>query len=60
MTEAGGEFFLWALFQQLVRRKFAIGLDEYGAVMRALHAGFGWTSRDELRQVLCSLWATSA
>ncbi|MER8512115.1 VWA domain-containing protein [Mesorhizobium sp. M1060] len=59
MTKAGEEFFIWTIFQKLVRRNFAIGLDEYGAVMRALRAGFGWTSRDELRQILCSLWATS-
>jgi uncharacterized protein with von Willebrand factor type A (vWA) domain len=59
VTDAGEDFFLWTLFQQLVRRNFAVGLEEYGVVMQALRAGFGWTSRDELREVLCSLWATS-
>jgi uncharacterized protein with von Willebrand factor type A (vWA) domain len=53
------EFFIWALFQQLVRRNFAIGLEEYGSVVHALRAGFGWSSREELKQVLCALWATS-
>ena len=35
------EFFLWSLFQQLVRRNFAIGLAEYEAVRQALRAGYG-------------------
>jgi uncharacterized protein with von Willebrand factor type A (vWA) domain len=53
------DFFVWALFQQLIRRDFAIGLEEYGAVMRALRAGFGWESQDDLKKLLCALWATS-
>jgi uncharacterized protein len=53
------EFFVWTLFQQLVRRDFAIGLDEYSAVMVALRAGFGWGSRAEFKEVLCAIWATS-
>jgi uncharacterized protein len=53
------EFFVWTLFQQLVRRDFAIGLDEYGAVMQSLKAGFGWSSREDLKQVLCAVWASS-
>jgi uncharacterized protein len=57
--EPAGEFFIWTLFQQLLRRKFTIGLDEYAAVQRALRAGFGWASRDELRELLCALWAKS-
>jgi uncharacterized protein len=52
-------FFLWSLFQQLVRRNFAVGLEEYEAARRALRAGFGWSSRDELREVLRALWASS-
>lgn len=52
-------FFVWTLFQHLLRRDFAIGLEEYDAVRHALRAGFGWTSRDELKKLLCALWATS-
>jgi uncharacterized protein len=60
MTErSGSDFFIWALFQQLVRRNFAIGLEEYGALLRALRMGFGWESRDELKKVICALWASS-
>ncbi len=53
------EFFLWSLFQQLVRRNFAVGLAEYEAVRQALRAGYGWSSRDELKEVLRALWASS-
>jgi uncharacterized protein with von Willebrand factor type A (vWA) domain len=53
------EFFLWSLFRQLVRRNFAIGLAEYEAVRQALRAGYGWSSRDEFKQVLRALWASS-
>jgi uncharacterized protein with von Willebrand factor type A (vWA) domain len=53
------EFFLWTLFQQLVRRNFAIGPAEYGAAQQALRAGFGWSSRDELKEMLRALWASS-
>ncbi|MFC9356447.1 VWA domain-containing protein [Rhodococcus sp. NPDC057014] len=52
-------FFLWMLFQQLRRRGFAIGPDEYEAVRLALRAGFGWSSRRELREVCSALWAKS-
>jgi uncharacterized protein len=53
------EFYVWELFQQLLRRNFAIGLEEYAVVMEALRAGFGWSSRSDLRQLLCAVWATS-
>jgi uncharacterized protein len=59
VTEPGREPFLWTLFQQLRRRGFAIGPDEYQAVRLALGAGFGWSSRAELREVCSALWATS-
>lgn len=60
MTEpAEPYFFLWTLFQQLRRRGFAIGPAEYQAVRLALRAGFGWSSRHELREVCSALWATS-
>jgi uncharacterized protein with von Willebrand factor type A (vWA) domain len=52
-------FFLWALFQQLRRRGFALGPEEYQAVRLALREGFGWSSRRELREVCSALWAKS-
>ena len=51
--------FLWTLFQQLRRRGFALGPEEYEAVRSALRAGFGWSSRRELREVCSALWAKS-
>jgi uncharacterized protein with von Willebrand factor type A (vWA) domain len=60
VTEPDGQpFFLWTLFQQLRRRGFAIGPDEYQAVRLALRAGFGWSSKRELREVCSALWAKS-
>jgi uncharacterized protein with von Willebrand factor type A (vWA) domain len=60
VTEPGEpHFFLWTLFQQLRRRGFALGLEEYEAVRSALRAGFGWSSRRELREVCSALWAKS-
>jgi uncharacterized protein with von Willebrand factor type A (vWA) domain len=52
-------FFLWTLFQQLRRRGFALGPEEYQAVRLALREGFGWSSRRELREVCSALWAKS-
>ncbi|MDX2241456.1 MAG: VWA domain-containing protein [Leptolyngbyaceae cyanobacterium bins.302] len=51
--------FLWQLFQRLRRRGFAIGPAEYEALRDALRAGFGWTSREALRDLCNSLWAKS-
>ena len=51
--------FLWTLFKQLRRRGFALGPEEYEAVRLALRAGFGWSSRYELREVCSALWAKS-
>jgi uncharacterized protein len=53
------EFFVWTLFQQLLRRGFPLGPEEYEAVRTALRAGFGWSSREQLREVFCALWAKS-
>jgi uncharacterized protein with von Willebrand factor type A (vWA) domain len=55
----GQEFFVWTLFQQLRRRDFALGPNEYGLLRRALQDGFGWSSRKELREVCAALWAKS-
>ena len=52
-------FFVWTLFQQLLRRGFALGPEEYDALRDALRAGFGLASRRELRELLCALWAKS-
>jgi uncharacterized protein len=57
-TEAPA-FFVWTLFQQLLRRGFALGPEEYDALRAALRAGFGLGSRRELREVVCALWAKS-
>lgn len=60
MTEpAEQSFFLWTLFQQLRRRGFALGPAEYQAVRVALRKGFGWASRNDLREVCAALWAKS-
>ncbi len=51
--------FLWTLFQQLRRRRFPLGPDDYEALRQALRAGFGWSSREALRNLCCDLWAKS-
>lgn len=51
--------FLWTLFTQLRRRGFPLGPDDYGALRQALKMGFGWSSREELRDLCCALWAKS-
>lgn len=51
--------FLWELFQRLRRRGFAIGPTDYEALRQALQAGFGWSSRESLRDLCNSLWAKS-
>ena len=53
------EFFVWTLFKQLRRRDFALGPDDYELLRRALRAGFGGSSRKELRDVCAALWAKS-
>jgi len=55
----GQEFFVWTLFQQLRRRDFALGPAEYWLLRKTLRAGFGWSSRKELREVCAALWAKS-
>jgi len=51
--------FLWQLFERLRRRGFAIGPTDYEALRQALRAGFGWTSREALRDLCNALWAKS-
>lgn len=51
--------FLWTLFKQLRRRHFPLGPDDYEALRQALRAGFGWSSREALRDLCCALWTKS-
>lgn len=51
--------FLWLLFERLRRRGFAIGSADYEALRQSLRAGFGWTSREALRDLCNALWAKS-
>ena len=50
---------LWRLFQQLRQRKLRLGLEDYETLRLALRAGFGWSSREGLRDLCCALWAKS-
>lgn len=50
---------LWRLFQQLRQRKLRLGLEDYEALRHALRAGFGWSSREALRDLCCALWTKS-
>ncbi|GIJ43618.1 hypothetical protein Val02_05040 [Virgisporangium aliadipatigenens] len=61
MTPAAADqpFFLWTLFQQLRRRGFPLGPNDYETVRTALRVGFGLASRDDLRAVVIALWASS-
>ena len=52
-------YFLWLLFQQLRRRHFPLGPDDYDALRQAIRAGFGWRSRRDLCNLCCRLWAKS-
>ncbi len=51
--------FLWTIFEQVRRRGFALGLDDYLLLWQTLRAGFGWSSRTDLCNLCCSLWAKS-
>lgn len=51
--------FLWELFQQLQRRQFPLGIDDYRDLQRALRAGFGFQTREALEELCCALWANS-
>lgn len=51
--------FVRTLFKQLRRRGFALGLDDLAALRLALRAGFGWSSRQALRDLCAALWAKS-
>ena len=51
--------FLWDLFQELRRRRFLLGPDDWVALWLSLRAGFGWESRQALLELCTSLWAKS-
>jgi uncharacterized protein with von Willebrand factor type A (vWA) domain len=53
------EYFVWTLFQQLRRRNFALGPEEYDLLRQALMMGYGWQSRKTLRELCIALWAKS-
>lgn len=50
---------IWQLFVRLRRRRFLVGIEDYGALKQALRAGFGWSSRESLRSLCSLLWAKS-
>jgi hypothetical protein len=51
--------FVQTLFEQLRRRRFPIGIDDYVALRQTLQMGFGLASHEELRALCCALWAKS-
>ncbi|WP_414587358.1 hypothetical protein [Scytonema sp. PCC 10023] len=51
--------FLWELFQKLRRRGFPLTPDDYETLRQSLEAGFGWSSKEALRDLCNSLWAKS-
>lgn len=59
MLDTSAPEFLWTLFCRLRRRRFALSPQDYDALRQALRAGFGWDSREALRDLCCALWAKS-
>jgi hypothetical protein len=56
----GTEGPLWELLVKLRRRRLPLGPDDYEALRQALRAGFGWSSREALCDLCCTLWAKSS
>ncbi len=52
-------FFLWELFQQLRRRGFPLGIDDYNDLRRSICLDFGNETRKALNELCCALWAKS-
>jgi uncharacterized protein len=50
---------LWTLVEELRQADFALGTDDVAALRQALAAGFGWSSRESLCDLLVALWAKS-
>lgn len=59
MGESDSNSPLWQLFIRLRRRRFLLGIEDYFALKQAMAAGFGWSSREALLNLCCSLWAKS-
>jgi uncharacterized protein with von Willebrand factor type A (vWA) domain len=59
MTRADLPKFLWEVTRQLRRRRLQLGVGDYDALRRALTAGFGLSSYEELRRLCVTLWAKS-
>ncbi len=59
MIDRPAPAFLWTLFTQLRRRHFPLSPEDYETMRQALRAGFGWSSREGLRELCCTLWAKS-
>jgi hypothetical protein len=51
--------YLWAIVGQLRRRRLQVGIGDVQALRLALHAGFGLSSQDDLRELCVALWAKS-
>ena len=59
MTQGELPAFLWEVTRQLRRRRLPLGVDDYDALRRALAAGFGLSSHEELCRLCVTLWAKS-
>lgn len=57
MTVQGPLPSISTLFRQLRQRGFDLGPGDREALRTALQAGFGWASRDALRELMVALWA---
>ena len=57
MRDLGPQHALLQLFHQLRRRNFLLGPDDLLALHHTLSEGFGWASRNELRELCRTLWA---
>jgi uncharacterized protein len=50
---------LYTLFVRLRSRRFLIGMEDYYTLKEAMKCGFGWSSRESLRNLCSLLWAKS-
>lgn len=51
--------FLWELFQQIRRRGFPLGIEDYDDLRRSVRLGYGIDSHQALAELCCALWAKS-
>ena len=59
MTNGDLPTFIFEIARQLRRRHLSLGVYDYDALRRALSAGFGLSSHDELCRLCIALWAKS-